>query len=74
MVVSGTKVIIFCGNYGYLWYQGYRFCIAIMVASGTKIMNIPEVNLFISATSVTGISMVTISHIFKSLLSQEFCY
>jgi len=42
---------------------------AIMVVCGTKVLNIPEVTVFISGTNVTSIRMVTMSHIFKSLLS-----
>jgi hypothetical protein len=45
---------------------------AIMVASGTKVLNIPEVTVSIFVISVTGIRMVIMSHILKSLLSQDF--
>ena len=40
-----------------------------MVVCGTNVLNIPEVTVFILGTNVTGIRMVTMSHIFKSLLS-----
>ena len=89
MVVSGTKVIsflwqlwlslvprlsVFYCNCGWLWYQGYQFSVAFMVVSGIKVLNIPEVTVFISDTNVTGICMVTMPHIFKSLLSQDFLF
>ena len=52
MVVSGTKIINFYGNYdylwyhgyqfygnyGYLWYQGYQFSMVIIVISDTKVI------------------------------------
>jgi hypothetical protein len=40
-----------------------------MAVSGTKVLNIPEVT---NGTNGTGIRMVTMSHIFKFLLSQYF--
>ena len=43
-----------------------------MVVCGTNVLNIPEVTVFILGTNVTGIRMVTMSHIFKSLLSRDF--
>ena len=45
---------------------------AITAVSGTKVLNIPEVTVFISGTNITGIRMITMSRIFKSLLSQDF--
>jgi hypothetical protein len=72
MVISGMKVISFYGNYCYLWYQGYQLSKVIMVVSGTKVLNIPEVTAFIYSTNVTSIPMITMSHIYKSVLSQDF--
>jgi hypothetical protein len=44
---------------------------AIMVVSFTIVLNIPEVTVFISGKNVADIRMVTMPHIFKSVLIQD---
>ena len=51
MVISGTKVISFYGNYVYLWYQGCHFSMVIVVISGAKIIHFIVI-MVISGTKV----------------------